>query len=117
MAASRHLPLVPLFALFEGQPVFRVVDEDLIHLVLRNAPRQHLRHNVPQDVRVAVAAVLGETVLGVDVVRDQHLVLVALLHEERQAEREQRNREKRGALNTTQFTSVKNICQYALMCC
>lgn len=73
-------------ALFEGQPAFRVVDEDLIHLVLRDAPPQHLRHDVVQDVRVAVAAVLGEAVLGVDVVCDNYLVLVALLHKKRQAE-------------------------------
>lgn len=72
-------------ASLEGQPVFGVVDEDLVHLVLRDAPRQHLRHDVVQDVRVAMAAVLGEAVLGVDVVRDQHLVLVALLDEKRQA--------------------------------
>lgn len=82
------------FALFEGQPVFRVVDEDLIHLVLWDAPHQHLRHYVLQDVRVAVAAELGETVLGVDVVRDHYLVFVALLHKQRQAEREQRNVKK-----------------------
>lgn len=72
-------------ASLEGQPVFGVVDEDLVHLVLRDAPRQHLRHDVVQDVRVAMAAVLGEAVLGVDVVRDQHLVLVALPDEKRQA--------------------------------
>lgn len=61
--------------------------------MLRDAPHQHLRHNVVQDVRVAVAAVLGEAVLGVDVVCNHYLVLVALLHKERQAEceREQRN--------------------------
>ena len=76
-----------IWALFEGQPAFGVVDENLVHLVLRDAPHQHLRHNVVQDVRVAVAAVLGQAVLGVDVVRDQDLVLVALLHQERQAER------------------------------
>lgn len=79
-------------ALLEGQPAFGVVDEDLVHLVLREAPRQHLRHDVLKDVGVAVAAVLGEAVLGVDVVRDHDLVLVALLHEGRQAER----RERRG---------------------
>ena len=79
-----------LFALFEGQPAFGVVDEDLVHLVLRDAPDQHLRHDVVQDVRVAVAAILGEPVLGVDVVRDHDLVLVALLHQERQAEHQQR---------------------------
>lgn len=72
-------------ASLEGQPVFGVVDEDLVHLVLRDAPRQHLRHDVVQDVRVAMTAVLGEAVLGVDVVRNQHLVLVALFDEKRQA--------------------------------
>ena len=82
------------FALLEGQPAFRVVDEDLVHLVLRDAPRQHLRHDVLQDVGVAVAAVLGEAVLGVDVVRDHDIVLVALLHEERQSERPERQRER-----------------------
>ena len=82
------------FALLEGQPAFRVVDEDLVHLVLRDAPRQHLRHDVLQDVGVAVTAVLGEAVLGVDVVRDHDIVLVALLHEERQSERPERQRER-----------------------
>lgn len=100
------MPSSVLFcALFEGQPAFRVVDEDLVHLVLREAPHQHLWHNVLQDVRVAVAAVLGEAVLGVDVVCDHNLVLVAFLHKECQAEREKK---KRGALNITQPTiSVK----------
>lgn len=80
-------PRLPsLLILFEGQPVFRVVNEYFIHLVLRDAPGQHLRHNVLQDVRVAVASVLGQAVLGVDVVRDHNLVLVAFLHQERQAE-------------------------------
>lgn len=79
--------------------MFRVVDEDLIHLVLWDAPAQHLRHYVVQDVRVAVAPELGETVLGVDVVCDHYLVLVALLHKKRQAEREQRHVKKK--LNTT----------------
>lgn len=41
-----------------------------------------------------MAAELGETVLGVDVVRDHYLVFVALLHKQRQAEREQRNVKK-----------------------
>lgn len=68
------------FALFESQPVFRVVDEDLIHLMLGDAPHQHFRHYVLQDVRVAVAAELGETVFGVDVMCDHDLVLVAFLH-------------------------------------
>lgn len=85
MATSKRRPRVALSASFEGQPALGVVDEDLIHLLLRDAPHQHLRHDVPQDVRVAVAAVLGEAVLGVDVVRDQYLVAVALLHQERQA--------------------------------
>lgn len=79
-------------ASFEGQPAFGVVDEDLVHLVLRDAPPQHLGHDVLQDVRVAVASELGEPVLGVDVVGDHDLVLVALLHQERQAERQQSKR-------------------------
>lgn len=91
MGTSKCLPWVSFLALFEGQPAFRVVDEDLIHLVLRDAPHQHLRHDVLQDVRVAVAAVLGETVLGVNIVCDHYHVLVALLHQEGQAEREQTN--------------------------
>lgn len=65
--------------------MFGVVYEDLVHLVLRDAPHQHLRHNVVQDVRVAVTAVLGEAVLGVDVMGDHDLVLVALLDEKSQA--------------------------------
>lgn len=72
-------------ASLEGQPVFGVVYEDLVHLVLRDAPRKHLRHNVVEDVRVAVTAVLGEPVLGVDVMGDHDLVLVALLDEKAQA--------------------------------
>lgn len=56
--------------------------------MLQYAPRQHLWHNVLQDVRVAVAAVLGQAVLGVDVMSDHDLVLVALLHQKRQAEHE-----------------------------
>lgn len=96
IATLKRLPWVSFIpALFEGQPAFRVVDEDLVHLVLRDAPHQHLRHNVLQDVGVAVAAVLGEAVLGVDVVRDHYLVLVALLHEERQAE-QRKTRKTRG---------------------
>ena len=82
----QQTPASGLFsASFEGQPSFRVVDEDLIHLVLRDAPPQHFRRDVLQDGRVAVAAVLGETVLGVDVVSDHYLVLVALLYQVRQA--------------------------------
>lgn len=65
--------------------MFGVVDEDLVHLVLRDTPRQHLWHNVVQDVGVAVAAVLGKAVLGVDVMGDHYLVLVALLDEKPQA--------------------------------
>lgn len=75
--------------LFEGQPALWILNEDFIHLVLRDAPRQHLWHDVLQDVRVAVTAVLGQTVPGVDVMCDHYLVLVALLHQERQAEHEQ----------------------------
>lgn len=77
--------------------MFGVVNEDLVHLVLRDAPRQHLRHNVVQDVRIAVTAVLGEAVLGVNVVGDHDLVLVALLDEKSQAAA--RLREKLSAAN------------------
>lgn len=73
-------------ASFEGEPAFRVVDEDLVHLGLGDSPGQHLRHDVPEDVRVAVAAVLGQAIFAVNVVCDHDLVLVALLHQERQAE-------------------------------
>lgn len=84
--------------------------------MLRDAPHQHLRHNVLQDVGVAVATVLGEAVFGVDVVRDHYLVLVALLREERQAG--QRNEKNEGGLNTTQLTIlVKEHAVIALMCC
>lgn len=65
--------------------MFGVVNEDLVHLVLRDASGQHLGHDVVQDVRVAVAAVLGEAVLGVDVMGDHDPVLVALLDEKSQA--------------------------------
>lgn len=77
------VPFAP--ASFEGEPLLRVVDEDLVHLPLRDAPRQHLWHYILQDVRIAVPAKLGEAVLGVDVVRDHYHVLVALLHQKRQA--------------------------------
>lgn len=74
-------------ALFEGEPLFGVVDEDLVHLPLRDAPPQHLWHDVLQDVGIAVAPELGEAILGVDVVRDHYLVLIALFHQKRQAEK------------------------------
>lgn len=83
--ACQDSVLVCCCASFEGQPVFGVVNEDLVHLVLRDASGQHLRHDVIQDVRVSVAAVLGEAVLGVDVMGDHDLVLVALLDEKSQA--------------------------------
>lgn len=89
---SRDSFLMSCCASFEGQPAFGVVDEDLVHQVLRDAPRQHLRHDVVQDVGVAVAAVLGEAVLGVDVMGDHYLVLVALLDEKPQAAATQRRK-------------------------
>lgn len=80
-----HWDLFYFPASFEGEPPFRVVDEHLVHLPLRDAPLQHLWDYILQDVRIAVAAKLGEAVLGVDVVRDHYHVLVALLREESQA--------------------------------
>lgn len=63
-----HQTAFLFFYLFKGQPVFGVVHQDLVHLLLCDAPRQHLGNYVPQDVGVAVAAKLGQTVLSVDVV-------------------------------------------------
>lgn len=77
----KSLAGVSFVALFEGEPLFGVVDEDLVHLPLRDAPPQHLWHYILQDVRIAVATKLGEAILGVNVVCDHYLVLIALLHE------------------------------------
>lgn len=87
---------------FEGQPFLRVVYEDLVHLVLRDSPRQHLWHNALQDVRVTVAAKLCEPVFGVDVMRDNYPVLVAFFHQERQA------RHKKQKKNEEEEEEVKN---------
>ena len=43
---------------FEGEPVARVVDEHLVHLVLRDSPGQHHGNHVQQDVGVAVPAIV-----------------------------------------------------------
>lgn len=95
----KSLAGISAVASFEGEPPLRVVDEDLVDLPRRDAPAEHLGHDVLQDVGVAVASELGEAVLGVDVVRDDHLVLVALLHEERQAGGE-KSREEKSSLQT-----------------
>lgn len=89
--------------------MFGVVNEDPVHLVLRDAPRQHLRRDVVQDVRVAVAAVLGEAVLGVDVMGDHDLVLVALLDEKSQAaarRRGERERRRRAQVRNAPLLSI-----------
>lgn len=81
----KSLAGISFVALFEGEPPFRVVDEDLVHLRLRDAPPQHLWHYILQDVRIAMAAKLGEAILGVDVMRDHYLVFIALFDEKCQA--------------------------------
>ena len=58
------------------------MDQDLVHLALGYTSGQHLGRDVLQNVRVAVAPVFGQAVLGVNVMRDNNPVLITLLHKE-----------------------------------
>ena len=86
MPSSVRVRVCACVCLFESEPALGVVYEDLVHLCLGEAPPQHLGDDALQDVGVAVAAVLGQAVLGVDVVCHHDVVLIALLHQEPQAD-------------------------------
>lgn len=65
---------------FECQPLLWVINQDLVHLVLRNSSGQHLGHNVFQNVRVAMPAIFGQAVLGVNVMCYHNAVLISLFN-------------------------------------
>lgn len=71
--------------LFKRQPVFRILYQYFVHLVLSDSSRQHFGNNILQDVGEAMTAILGQSVLGVDIMGDENSVLVTFLDQESQA--------------------------------
>lgn len=71
--------------LFKRQPVFRILYQYFVHLVLSDSSRQHFGNNILQDVGEAMTAILGQSVLGVDIMSDENSVLVTFLDKESQA--------------------------------
>lgn len=71
--------------LFKHQPVFRILDQYFVHLVLSDSSRQHFGNNIIQDVGVAMTAILGQSVLGVDIMSDEESVFITFPDQEGQA--------------------------------
>lgn len=62
--------------LFKRQPVFRILNQYFVHLVLSDSSGQHFGNNILQDVGVAMTAILGQSVLGVDIMGDEDSVFI-----------------------------------------
>lgn len=65
--------------------MFRILYQYFVHLVLSDSSRQHFGNNIVQDVGEAMTTILGQSVLGVDIMSDEDSVFVTFLDQESQA--------------------------------
>ncbi len=77
--------------LFKRQPLFRILYQYFVHLVLSDTSRQHFGNNILQDVGEAMTAVLGQSVLGVNIMGNEESVFITFFDQESQASATRQN--------------------------